>query len=155
MEDIAELLKQTREEAGIGLEEVSRDLEINEIILNNIEEGKIGSFKDIFALKECIANYAKYLGLEPDKILDEFNEYVFEYTSKIPIKDIEKTMELNTKEISEEISSPYTMPKQKNRKLIYLAVYLLVLLLVLLAIFWSVNQITIDKQVAQVISYRK
>ena len=37
--------------------------------------------------------YAKYLGLDADKIVDEFNEYVFETTSKIPVKDIEKTIE--------------------------------------------------------------
>ena len=59
LEEIAELLRETREESGIELSEVSRDLDINEIILTNIEEGKIGSFKDIFVLKEYIVSYAK------------------------------------------------------------------------------------------------
>ena len=77
MEEIAELLKETREESGIDLEEVSKDLDISEIILKNIEEGKIGSFKDIFVLKEYISDYAKYLGLDSEKIIDEFNEYLF------------------------------------------------------------------------------
>ena len=92
MEDIAELLKFTREEAGIDLEEVSKDLEISEVFLKNIEEGKIGSFKDIFVLKNYIADYAKYLGLNSNKILDDFNEYLFEYTSRIPIKEIESVI---------------------------------------------------------------
>lgn len=155
MKEIAELLRLTREESGIELSEVSKDLDISEIILKNIEEGKIGSFKDIFLLKEYISNYSKYLGLDPEKIIEEFNEYLFEYTSKIPVKEIEKTIELNTKEITDKIASPYTINKPKNIKGLYIAAYILVLLLVILAIFWSVNQITVDKKNAYVVSYRK
>ncbi len=155
MEEIAELLKETREEAGISLQEVSKDLEIEELALVNIEEGKIGAFKDIFLLKDYLFNYAKYLGLDSDKILEEFNEYLFEYTSKIPVKEIEKTLELNMKETEEKISSPYTKIKPKNQKGLYITIYILILLLVILAIFWSINQITIDKKSAYVISYRK
>ena len=156
MEEIAELLKETREESGIELEEVSKDLEISELILKNIEEGKIGAFKDIFVLREYISDYSKYLGLNPEKMLDEFNEYLFEYTSRIPIKEIEKTIELNIKENDEEkIVSPYTLNRQKNKKGLYIIVYILLLILVVLAIFWSVNQITVDKKNAYVVSYRK
>ena len=154
MEEIAELLKQTREESGIELEEVSKDLNINELFLTNIEDGKIGLFKDIFILKEYITSYAKYLGLDSDKILDEFNEYLFEYTSKIPVKEIEKTIE-SIKETDEKIVSPYTFSKPKSKKNLYIAIYILVFLLVVLAIFWSVNQITVDKKNAYVVSYRK
>jgi len=156
LEEIADLLRETREESGVELEEVSKDLEINELALKNIEEGKIGAFKDIFILKEYITNYAKYLGLNSDKILDEFNEYLFEYTSRIPIKEIEKTIELNTKEHEEEkIVSPYTFNRSKNTKAIYIVIYILLLILVVLTIFWSINQITIDKKNAYVVSYRK
>lgn len=157
MEDIAELLKATREEAGIDLEEVSKDLEISEVFLKNIEEGKIGSFKDIFILKNYIADYAKYLGLNSNKILDDFNEYLFEYTSRIPIKEIEKTIELNTKENQEDdkVVSPYTQINKNPKKGIYILIYILVFILVILTIFWSVNQITVDKKNAYVVSYRR
>lgn len=157
MEDIAELLKATREEAGIDLEEVSKDLEISEVFLKNIEEGKIGSFKDIFILKNYIADYAKYLGLNSNKILDDFNEYLFEYTSRIPIKEIEKTIELNTKENQEDdkVVSPYTQINKNQKKGIYILIYILVFILVILTIFWSVNQITVDKKNAYVVSYRR
>ncbi len=155
MEEIAELLREAREESGIELSEVSKDLDINEIILTNIEDGKIGSFKDIFALKEYLANYAKYLGLDSEKILEEFNEYLFEYTSRIPVKEIEKTIELNTKEASEKISSPYTLKRFKGQKGIYAIIYILIFILVILAIFWSVNQVTVEKNNAYVVSYRK
>ena len=43
LEEIAELLKETRENAGIELSEVEKDLNISEVILTNIEEGKIGA----------------------------------------------------------------------------------------------------------------
>lgn len=156
MEDIAQLLRETRKEAGIELSEVSKDLDISEIMLQNIEEGKIGSFKDVFILKTYISNYAKYLGLESNKIIQDFNEYLFEYTSKIPVKELEKTIELNTKEMEEnKVVSPYTSLKPKNKKGIYILFYLLVFLLVILAIFWSVNQITVEKNNAYVFNYRK
>lgn len=155
MEEIAELLKGSREESGVELSEVSNDLEINELALKNIEEGKIGAFKDIFVLKEYISSYAKYLGLNSEKILDEFNEYLFEYTSRIPIKEIEKTIELASKDNEEKILSPYTLIKPKSKKVLYIFLYIIILLLVVLTIIWSVNQITIDKKNAYVVSYRK
>lgn len=157
MDGIAELLKTTREEAGLDIEEVSKDLDINSLILMNLEEGKIGAFKDIFTLKEYLINYSKYLGLNSQKIIDEFNEYLFEYTSKIPVKDIEKTIESINSEKEEKVSSPYTMAniKKKRIRTIYILVYLLIFILVILAIYWSVNQITIEKRNAYVVSYRK
>lgn len=157
MEEIAELLKSTREASGIEIEEVSKDLEINEVFLKNIEEGKIGSFKDIFVLKDYISEYSKYLGLDSTKILEEFNEYLFEYTSRIPVKEIEKTIKLNTRETQDEekIVSPYTSASPKSKKGMYVIIYILVFILVILAIFWSVNQITVDKKNAYVVSYRR
>ena len=115
MNDVGELLRSTREGSGVSLEEASADLEIKTLILENIEDGNIGCFKDIFVLKDNIRNYAKYLGLDADKVIDDFNEYLFEYTSKIPVEDIEKAMEEKQKEeVSEvKIVSPYTVSKKK------------------------------------------
>ena len=155
MEEIANLLRDSREESGIDLSEVSKDLGIDELILKNIEEGKMGAFKDVFALKNYISEYAKYLWLDSDKILLDFNEYIFEYTSKIPVEEIEKTMELKVKEDSDEISSPYTTENSKDKKSFYVLVYVLIFALVILTIFWSINQITLNKTNAYVVSYRK
>ena len=156
MDVIAEKLKETREEAGIDIEEAGNDLDINPLILMNLEEGKIGAFKDIFTLKDYLISYSKYLGLDSEKIIDEFNEYLFEYTSKIPVKEIEKTIQ-DTKEKEEGMLSPYTMEnyKKKSFKKIFFLIYILIFNLVILAIYWSVNQITINNRNAYVISYGK
>ncbi len=155
MEDIAEILRITREESGISIEEVSKDLGIPELVLKNIEDGHIGAFKDIFEIKSYILDYAKYLGLEEEKIADKFNGYLFEYTSKIPVSQIEKAIKESKEEEKNKIVSPYTLDKPKSGKGTYLFIYLLILLLVILAIYWSVNQITVEKRNAYVISYRK
>lgn len=154
MNEIGELLRMTREESGVSLEEASGDLEIKTLILENIEDGNIGCFKDIFVLKDYIYNYAKYLGLEPDKIIDEFNEYLFEYTSKIPLEDIEKAMQEQQKEESDEekIISPYTTSVKKSNNFFIIAFGVALALLVLLVVVWSVKQITVSNKTTNVIS---
>ena len=157
MKEIGELLKTTRENSGVSLEEASTDLEIKELILENIEDGNIGCFKDIFILKQYIYDYAKYLGLNPEKITDDFNEYLFEYTSKIPVKEIEKAVreKKETTPSGKKIVSPYTAPVKKRRKINYILVYTLIAILVILAIIWSIKQITINNSVADTISWIK
>lgn len=154
MDEIGSLLKSTREESGISLIEASKDLDIKDIILENIESGKIGAFKDIFELKDYLSNYSRYLGLDENKILNTFNEYLFEYTSKIPVKEIEKAVKEQVKEEKENVKvvSPYTKETKKNQKY-FILIYVLILFLVIITIIWSVKQITVDKHVATAISY--
>ena len=155
MDNIGSLLRQTRESLGVSIKEASTDLSIDENYLLNIEEGKIGCFKDIFALKDYLTNYAKYLGIDSDKLIDEFNEYMFEYTSKIPVKEIEKKARSEAKEESGKVASPYTRKSRKYSRNYYLTIYLVIIALVILAIIWSIKQITIDNSVTKEISYIK
>lgn len=155
MNEIGCLLKSARETSGVSLEEASADLKIRPAVLNNIEEGNMGCFKDIFELKDYIREYSKYLGMNPDKIVDEFNEYMFEATSKIPVKEIENQIkEKNKMEATGEIRimSPYTDNKSRYKTKNYLLLYLLVIVLVALVIFWSVKQITIGNTVTTIAS---
>ena len=156
MNEIGELLKLTREESGVSLEEASVDLEIKPLILENIEDGNIGCFKDIFALKEYIRNYAKYLGLEPEKIIDQFNEYLFEYTSKISTEDIEKAIKEKDKEevvVENKIVSPYTNSiDSKNSKLKKILI-IIVAIFIALVVIWAIKAITIDNRTTNMISY--
>lgn len=155
MNEIGEELQYARESSGVSLNEASKDLNIKVEILENIEDGRTGAFKDIFELKEYISSYAKYLGLNEEELIDEFNEYMFEYTSKIPIKEIEKTIELKIKEEKkeDEVQSPYTKQAKKYNKWVYIVIYVLLVLLVLITVIWSVKQVTINKNVTDTISY--
>lgn len=113
MKNIGLKLKEKREENGLSIEEVAEDLKMRPSQITSIEEGKKDDFKDIFYLKYFIRDYAKYLGLDSEKIIDEFNEYLFDETSKIPIDIIEQAKK-EKKEDTEELSSPYTK-KEKNK----------------------------------------
>ena len=153
MDNIGSLFKETRESSGVSIKEASEDLNINENFLLNIEEGKIGCFKDIFELKDYIQSYAKYLGLDSDKLMDEFNEYMFEYTSKIPVKEIEKLAQDKAKEEASKMASPYTKAPKKYGKNYYLTIYIGIIILVVLAILWSIKQITIDNHTTNQIAF--
>lgn len=153
--EISEVLKSTREMSGVSLEEVSKDLEIPELILTQIEEGNIGAFKDIFELKKYIIDYAKYLGLNPDEVVDEFNEFMFEKTSKIPMKEIEKAAKESALEDANDkrVASPYTkaVPIQNNKH--FVITIIVIIVLCILAIVWSVKQITIGNTTTNIIEY--
>ena len=92
MKNIGLKLKDKREENGLSIEEVAEDLKMRPSQISSIEEGKTEDFKDVFYLKYFIRDYAKYLGLDSERILDEFNEYLFDMTSKIPIELIMRIM---------------------------------------------------------------
>lgn len=155
MDEIGSTLKSTRESSGVSIEEASKDVNIKVEILQNIEDGKIGCFKDIYVLKDYIKNYAKYLGLDPDKLIDEFNDYMFEYTSKIPVKEIEQLIKEKEKEENKEekVISPYTMDVKKHKSKIYIIIYLIIIMLVLCIITWSLKQLTINTISSSEISY--
>ena len=144
------MLRGAREENGVSLEEASEDLKIKPAILYNIEEGNMGCFKDIFVLKDYLKDYAKYLGIDPTKTVDKFNEFMFEKTSKIPVEEIEKKiMEKNKEEalLKSRIASPYTDTSYRYKKKSIALLYILVIALVALVIFWSVKQVTVGRMV--------
>ena len=155
MDEIGSTLKSTRESSGVSIEEASKDVNIKVEILQNIEDGKIGCFKDIYVLKDYIKNYAKYRGLDPDKLIDEFNDYMFEYTSKIPVKEIEQLIKEKEKEENKEekVISPYTMDVKKHRGKIYILLYLIGIILIFLIVLWSLNKLTINTTSSSEISY--
>lgn len=121
MKSIGNIFKEVRESIGIKVEEAAKDLEITEAQLENLEDGNVNAFKDIFFLKELVRKYAKYLNVDEEEIMAEFNDFVFDFTSKIPVEEIEqKVRELerqNEKETRKKISSPYTRKKVRKAKL--------------------------------------
>lgn len=134
MKEIGEKLKVAREEKGVSIKEAAEDLNMRVTQIENIEAGNLKSFKDVFYLKMFIRDYSKYLGLDEEQMLDEFNEFFFEKTSKIPIKEIEKASKEKKKEQEQEkkIVSPYTMEEKKKSKLIPIIVGCIIALLIFL-----------------------
>ena len=112
MKELGEYLKETRIESGVKLEEAAEDLGIRYQELENIESANMRAFKDVYELKQRVKEYAKYLGLDPIKIQEEFNDFLFEHTSKISLDDIleakRKKEEEEALEKKKKISSPYT-----------------------------------------------
>lgn len=157
MVETGETLRSTRESSGVSLDEVSNDLNIPILYLEQIEDGSIGSFENIYELKKMISDYAKYLGLNTENIINKFNEYMFEYTSKIPMDEIEKAVREKMKEKDDEdrIASPYTKVYPKEKTLPYILTVLGIIILVILAVLWSVKQITINNTRTDVISYMR
>jgi len=141
--ETGEALRRTRESSGLSLEEVSEDLNIPVITLEQIEAGSFGSFNDIYELKKMILDYAKYLGLNTEVIINRFNEYMFDTTSKISLEEIEKIIKEKKKEEVDEdrICSPYTMNVSRERPLPYVIAGIVIIILVIIVVLWSLQTV--------------
>lgn len=154
IKETGKALKSTRESSGVSLEEASRDLDIPVLTLVQIEDGSIGSFEDIYELKDMLLEYAKYLGLNQEEVTKKFNEYMFDYTSKIPMADIEKAQkEQESINDVDRIASPYTKVYPKEKTLPYIITGIVVVILVILAVVWSIHEITVNNTRTDIISY--
>lgn len=139
MKEIGEKLKETRESMGITIEEASQDLKLRPSQIENIEEGNKNAFKDVFYLKMFIKNYSKYLGLDYDEMVEEFNEYLFDFTSKISIEDIKKAEQEQRKKEKKlktvKIASPYTIEKQQQKSIPRFLIIGAIVLLIIIIIY--------------------
>ena len=145
MIEVGDTLRNSREVSGVTLEEVSTDLDIPKILLEQIEDGNMGAFSDVFVLKDYIERYAKYLGLDKDEIMDSFNTFMFERTSKIPMDKIEEATRENImiEEKQDRVASPYTKAIPKIKTTPYVIALGIAMVLMVIALIWSIRQITI------------
>ena len=146
MKEIGSELEAAREAMGVSLEEAATDLKLKPSQLENIEKGNRSAFKDVFELKQIIRDYAKYLSLEYEKLEDEFNEFVFEYTSKIPLEEIAKANEERKLE-KRDIMSPYTIEYKRKFSFIKFFTILLLLAVVGLISYIVIDNLYNEKQV--------
>lgn len=153
MKIIGETLKEAREKIGISIEEASEDLKIRPSQLQEIENGDFKSFKDVFYLKNFIKEYSKYLGLDSVEIIDEFNEFLFDYTSKIPMDKIEEAIKVAEKDRKNEVVSPYTkVNKTKKSSILMASICLIIGILVLFIIYFLVQQLNVKNNAKDSIS---
>ena len=138
MKEIGETFLEKREEIGITKEEVASDLKVDPLLIENLESGNHKVFKDNLELKEVITNYAKYLGLDEEELLDDLNDFLFETTSKISIEDVKDRLkeEERKKENEKKIKTPYTLEvKQKKH---YTGLVIGILILIILVVFYII-----------------
>ena len=142
MKELGEYLKHTRVSNGVSLAEAAEDLELSTSQLENIESGNVRAFKDVYDLKQYVKQYAKYLGLNPEKVVDEFNGFLFEHTSKISLDDI-MAAQKKLEEKEKKAISPYTTPAKKKVSILpfILAVLCVVVLFAIIyVIISSINK---------------
>ncbi len=139
MKEIGESFRNARETIGISKEEVVKDLNITESQLDNLEDGNVNAFKDVFFLKDIIRKYSRYLNLDEEANIDKFNDFIFSYTSKIPVDEIlEQTREikiLESQNNENKIVSPYTAKKKSNSKKATVLFTLTVVVIVVIILF--------------------
>lgn len=144
MKELGEYLKKTRIGNGVSLTEACEDLDFSTSHLENIESGNVRAFKDVYELKESIKLYAKYLGLDPDKVVDEFNGFLFQHTSKISLDDIRAAQKKKEEEEAKnKVKSPYTIEHKEKFDfwpIIYIIIGILLLILIIYIIISNINK---------------
>ncbi len=151
MKEIGEKLKDTRESMGISLDEAAEDLKLKPSQIKELEEGNIEAFKDIFDLKYFIRDYSKYLGLKYEDMVNEFNEFLFDYTSKIELSEIKEAHKNNVKKEEEKtVYSPYTRSTETQRGNNFTVKLILIFILLLVAsgaVYFLLNKEKKDKPI--------
>lgn len=144
MKELGDYLKQTRIGNGVSITEACEDLELSTSQLENIESGNVKAFKDIYELRDYIKLYAKYLGLNSDKVLDEFNNFLFQHTSKISIEDIiNEQKRKESEQDTRKVKSPYTKEYKEKfnfMPIVYFITGVLIIVLILFLILTNINK---------------
>ena len=137
MKEIGLKLKEARESIGISIEEAAEDLKIRPSQIENLEQGNNEAFSDLFYLKYFIRDYAKYLGLDKEDLVDEFNEYLFDYTSKLSLDDIKNAKKGKVK--TKKIKSPYTMEYKSKLSWLPFVIYGVIVVLIITIAYVVIN----------------
>jgi flagellar biosynthesis protein FlhG len=76
------ILKQIREKMGIDLKTISSETKINPKILEWIEEEALERLPALVYLKGFLRGYAQSLGLDPQKVMEEYVQFLNESKKK-------------------------------------------------------------------------
>ena len=140
VKEIGQALKEQRESIGVSIEEAAADLKLRVSQIEDLEAGNKDAFDDIFYLKYFIRDYAKYLGMNSENMIDEFNEYLFDCTSRISLADIQKA-KIEKSKLEKRVASPYTIQRKnkKSKKVIFLIIIGIIILGI--STFFIINNI--------------
>jgi len=65
-------LRKIRERLNIGLDEISKELKLRIELLRNIEDERYEALPEETYLKGHLRNYAQYLGLKAERVIDDY-----------------------------------------------------------------------------------
>lgn len=143
MKELGEYLRRTRIGNGVSLTEACEDLDFSTSHLENIESGNVRAFKDVYELRESVKLYAKYLGLDPEKVVDEFNDFLFQHTSKISLDDIRAAQKKKEQEVERKVKSPYTVEHKDKFNfwpIIYVVLGILLAVMIIYIVISNINK---------------
>ena len=140
MKELGEYLKRTRISSGLSVTEVCEDLDFSSSLLENMESGNVKAFKDVYSLRDLIKKYANYLGLDADKVLDEFNDFLFAHTTKISLDDI-KAAKKTVEENHRKVKSPYNIEHKEKFNFMPIIDVVLGILIIFLIIYIIVSAV--------------
>ena len=86
---------------------ISKPVELAYKLYNHYQDSNNINGYTILELKDMVKTYAKYLGLDDEKLLGELDDFLFEKTSKISIEDIQERLNcyLKWNNVSDEIKN--------------------------------------------------
>jgi transcriptional regulator with XRE-family HTH domain len=73
MSELGDLLRSTRQKRNLSLAEVARATRIKQTYLSALEEGDYGLLPGSAYITGFLRNYASYLGLHPDDVVQEYH----------------------------------------------------------------------------------
>ncbi|USK35760.1 DUF4115 domain-containing protein [Bacillus sp. F19] len=121
MSELGNRLKQAREERKLSLDDLQAMTKIQKRYLIGIEEGNYGIMPGNFYVRAFIKQYAETVGLDPDRIFEE-------YKNEIPVVYSDDTPELSRVKTHKEL------PKSASKALEILPRILIIVLVLLVAV---------------------
>ncbi len=92
MTDFYKILKDTRIQRGIELEEIQTRTKINIKFLNAIENGEFDLLPEPY-IRLFLRAYSTEIGLDPENLLNQFEQFINENSSKLKEGKINKSQE--------------------------------------------------------------
>ena len=86
----SEMLIERRRQLGLTIEQASSVLKLKVQVLVAFEEGDFGSIPKSGYAQGMLSSYARYLGLNPRQIVDQFQEDLYEYTNGVSSHDLRR-----------------------------------------------------------------
>ena len=78
----AQILKENREKLGLSISEVAESTKISSRVLDAIERGDLDDLPALTFLRGFIRTYARHLKLDPEQVMQAFNEEMGEVSPR-------------------------------------------------------------------------